>query len=365
MKIAIIADSIDTQQAGIYQYTLQMTQSLALYDKKNEYFLIHSKEFYPIPNLNQVLVRSFGTTHKLNPFRLFFDIPKTIKELEINLVIEPAHFGPFNLPNYVKRITVIHDLTPLLFPKFHTITSIIAHKLLLKHIIKKTNRVIVNSQNTESDVQKLYPKAKTKLIYPGKDVFFSPNKDSQILDKYKITLQYILSVGTIEPRKNHLVLLKAYEKFRYNYNVAVKLVIVGGYGWKNTNFFKALDKHPYKEDILLLGYVSKDDLRVLYSMAKLMIYPSFYEGFGFPILEAMSCGCPVIAGNNSSLLEVGGRAAEFFDAESALDLSKKIEEILSDMEKLKEMSKKGLTQSNQFSWKRFSIQMSDVFTNLF
>ena len=116
---------------------------------------------------------------------------------------------------------------------------------------------------------------------------------------------------------------------------------------------------------MLLGYVSKNDLRVLYSMAKLMIYPSFYEGFGFPILEAMSCGCPVIAGNNSSLLEVGGRAAEFFDAESALDLSKKIEEILSDMEKLKEMSKKGLTQSNQFSWKRFSIQMSDVFTNLF
>jgi len=148
--------------------------------------------------------------------------------------------------------------------------------------------------------------------------------------------------------------LRAFALFKEQVSEQIKLVIVGQKGWKSKAFFQELDKHPNKSDIILTGYVSKTELMSLYAHSLSFIYPSIYEGFGLPILEAMSCGTPVITANNSSLPEVGGDAAIYFETKKAEDLNSKMIEITQNETLREEMISKGYTQAEKFSWEKYA-----------
>lgn len=352
MRIAILADPLDNQYAGIHIYTKELIRALIKVDKKNEYILIRQKKKDDFPELKQIIVPNLPIYTGFQIFRFFFIFPYLARYLKVDAVVEPAHFGPFNLPKKIKRITVIHDLTPIKFPEFHRYYSQTLQRVFLKNILKKADLIITNSNNTSQDVIEFLPgsEKKVKRIYLGKENLFKPGAKESTMIKYKLDQPYFLFTGTLEPRKNLLVLLDAYAKFRNSTGSIVKLIIVGKKGWKSDPIMDAIENHPFRNDIQLVGYVPREDLPSLYSKAIAFIYPSIYEGFGLPVLEAMACGAPCIVSNSSSLPEVGRDAALFFHHNNSDDLCNNLILVASNEQMRAEMIKKSITHAEGFSW---------------
>ena len=366
MKIVILADPLNNQGAGVHVYTKMLVKSLEKQKNQHETILICQKEI-GFTDLPCILVPSIQMPIGYQSLRLFFIIPRIIKKLNPDVVIEPTHFGPFNLPGHIKRITIIHDLTPIMCPHWHRFHSQLLQRIFLKGILKRADLIVTNSQNTSKDLLSYapYTKNKTQNVYLGKDPIFKPNSNSDLIKKYGVGFPFFLYVGTIEPRKNLSGLLHAYEKFRQGKRSKAQLVIIGGKGWKSKEFFKSLNNHPYKPDIVLPGYIPTEELPVFYTEALAFVYPSFYEGFGFPILEAMSCGTPCITSKVSSLPEVGGDAALYVDPYSASEIAEKMEMIASDKKLRESLSKKSLEQSSKFSWDKFGSEFLQLLDEKF
>ena len=331
LRIAILADPLDRQYAGIHVYTRELIRALARLDHPHEIIIVRPKQKGDIPGVKEMVVPIYPIPGHQS-FRLFFQIPWKLRRAKVDIVIEPGHFGPFNLPKRIKRITVIHDLTPLLFPKMHTFLGHFLQKLFLPGILKRADHVLVNSAYTRSDLIQFFPffEAKSSVTLLGKESLFKPDHRIEILNKYGIQQPYILFTGTIEPRKNLSTLLKAFEIFKKETGFPHHLVWVGKKGWKNNELLNTLKIAAYHQDIIQTGYVPKEDLPSLYSQAQAFVYPSLYEGFGLPILEAMACGVPVITSNISSLPEVGGEAALYIDPLDAHTLAEHLQLLAKD-----------------------------------
>ncbi|HKM92312.1 MAG TPA: glycosyltransferase family 1 protein [Prolixibacteraceae bacterium] len=351
MRIVIIADSVDIQNAGVHVYTRNMIEALQNYTNHEIICIRHGKRA-DIHFDNDVLVKPLLRFVDRDPFRTFFLIPRAIKKLNPDCVIEPAHFGPFNLPKHIKRVTIIHDLTPIKFPQWHKWLSAFLQKKFLPSILKHADKLVVNSHNTLSDLTAHYPftSDKTIAIYPGINPLYFSTDEEQFEKKQP----FFLYAGTIEPRKNLIKLLTAFEMFRRNSKKFYRLVIVGSKGWKTEDFYLHLKNHPYRNDIELKGYVSQSELQQLYHNTSAFIFPSFYEGFGFPVAEAMVSGAPCIVSKISSLPEVGGDAVLYFNPFSAGELAEKMELLVNSPDLQRSMIAKGYEQARNFSWSKFA-----------
>ncbi|MCF8236756.1 MAG: glycosyltransferase family 4 protein [Saprospiraceae bacterium] len=315
-RIAIIADSIDNQKGGVHVYTRELVKGLLLASPGDlEFLLLREKRDPHLQGMRQIVIPNIRIGLGLAAVRLFLIVPFILWWNRVDAVIEPAHFGPFNLPKRIKRVTVIHDLTPLLFPQYHRFHSQWLQRIFLKRILSKASLIVANSTYTADDIRRFFPftRGKVASILLGYDPSMQRVEDTAVLKNLEITSPFWLAVGTIEPRKNLVRLLEAYRLFRESHDARVCMVIVGERGWKSEPFFEALEHHPFRADILLTGYVSQHQLTALYSLAIGLVYPSEYEGFGLPVLEAFACGCPVICSNVSSLPEVGGDTAWYVD----------------------------------------------------
>ncbi len=353
MKIAILADPIDNQRGGVHVYTRELVKALLDQDQENDYLLVREKPEPAFPGAIPLVVPPKGPGLFYRALRIFFLIPRRLRQAKVDAVLEPAHFGPFNLPRRVHRITVIHDLTPLLFPHHHLWHSQLLQRLLLKRILKKSSLVISNSRHTTRDILRFFPFLAGRVVttHLGTNPGLRPTAASNYLDARGIGKGYWLSVGTIEPRKNLTGLLEAYQRFRAGGGTAIPLVIAGQRGWKASAFFEALEQHPYRQDIILTGFVPDEALPELYSHAKALLYLSEYEGFGLPVLEALTCGCPVICADNSSLPEVGGTVAYYANYRDT-------ETVVQHMQAIAGLSPAGrasleaeaLAWARQFSW---------------
>lgn len=366
MKIAIIADALDYQYAGIYYYTKELINALAKIDKKNEYLVVRSISEGDISeNVKELIIPTLSFPGAA-PYRLFVTIPKRLVKEGVDIVVEPRHFGPFNLPKKIKRVTVIHDLSPLRFPQWHQFLSRKLQQLFLPSILKRADHIITNSEFTAQDVIEYFPftDEKTSGIWLGKEDFFKPIKNPAILAKHGITAPYLLHTGTIEPRKNLPFLIQAFEKIKRNQNTDLQLVLVGKLGWKNEVLLQFINASPFQEDIKLLGYVQRDDLPALYTNAMIFTYPSHFEGFGLPVLEAMSCGTPTLVSNVSSLPEIIGDAGLTFQPNNQADFIKKVNLLLNDKALRDALSEKALIQSAKFSWEKTAATTLSIFENL-
>jgi glycosyltransferase involved in cell wall biosynthesis len=187
-----------------------------------------------------------------------------------------------------------------------------------------------------------------------------------IREKYNLPHKFILYLGNIEPRKNLGGLIRAYNHLRREQPdlSEYKLVIAGATGWKIGDTFVELNNSPYKDDVIFLGYVDKNDKAALYNLATVFVYPSFYEGFGFPPLEAMACGLPVVTSNISSLPEIVGGAALTIDPYNVQALSQAMIQVLDNEGLRDELSIKGLERAKNFSWQKTAQQYLDLFNTL-
>jgi len=208
------------------------------------------------------------------------------------------------------------------------------------------------------------PEEKIKMIYEAASPSFSP-VEYQLLDevqrRYGIGGRYILGVGTLEPNKNFRGLLRAYHLVRERMQTRIQLVLVGQKGWDYSELLSEFEDSRYRRDIIRTGYVSDNDLVALYTGAEVFVFPSFYEGFGLPVLEAMSCGTPVITSNSSSLPEVVGDAGLLIDPRNIQEIVEAIMKILHDELLQQSLSSKALKRAQCFSWDRCVQETIEVY----
>jgi len=342
MHIVVLADAIDNQSAGIHYFAASLATHLPKLDKNNKYTFIHCQENDFFKDKNHHIVPKYrgpGT----DTLRKFHRIPKLIKKLNPDIVVETCHIGPFNLPAHIKRVTCIHDLTPILFPNYHIRRSTIIHRLLMKKIAKDADLIITPSETTANDIKALY-KAKNITNIP-----LSVKPPTQTTTKSpKIPSQpYILYLGTIEPRKDLKTLIGAFNELKKDNKIKHKLVIAGEIGWKSQNIQKYASKN-----VIFTGFVDEETKSQLLQNADIFVYPSIYEGFGLPPLEALSYGIPTICTNGGSLKEIFEDQVLFFPPKNKGKLQKQILALTSSPTLYKNLSKKGKIFAQKFSWKK-------------
>ena len=264
-----------------------------------------------------------------------------------------------------KTVAFVHDLTTLLFPENHVRSNVMLHNLRFRNI-NKADAILTNSEHTKKDIiehLKISPD-KIFVTYLGADDIFVPSADSDIAAikmKYGIAAPYMLFVGTVEPRKNLKTLIRAFNNIKSGKDIPHKLVIAGRKGWKYEDIFSEIRKSAYSSDIIYLDYIPESDLPGLMSGCDVFVYPSLYEGFGLPVLEAMKCGAPVITSNVSSLPEVGGNACIYIDPNDDKSLADNIYSVISDSALKKSMAEKGNFRAKDFSWDKCAEETMAVY----
>lgn len=341
MHIVIFADPVDNQRAGVHFYTKNLISALLKIDKTNKYTLIHRRENDFFEGMNHIIIPK-KKRFAYEIYRRFYLMPKMIKKLKADLVLEPSQIGPFCIPKNIKRAVIIHDLTPILFPEFHPRKRVRTHRLLFKRIMKNADLILTPSETTKNDINKYYKtKGNIKTIYAGKTTSKKTTQQSPIKEPY------ILYLGTIEPRKNLEILIEAFLELKEELNLTHKLVLAGGIGWKSKKLMEKIAKH---NEIITTGYINEEEKHAYYQNADIFVYPSIYEGFGLPPIEAMEHGIPVICSNGGSLNEIYKNHALIFDHRNKEELKNHIKSLLNNHELRKKLIKKGLEYSKELTW---------------
>ena len=228
--------------------------------------------------------------------------------------------------------------------------------------IKTADLVVADSESTANDIIEEFPddEHKIRVVHPGLTSFFTSHQNDT-LGKFRIHAPYFLFVGTIEPRKNLDRLLQAFASLSEAKRKGFKLVIAGGKGWGNVNPQLRAAKLGLQKDIIFTGYVSDGELHELYAQAQFLIMPSLYEGFGFPIIEAMSYGVPVITSNLSSMPEVAGDAAILIDPYEVTSIAAALQALIQDKTLRNRLGLKAKKQARNFSWNTAAKRMWNVF----
>lgn len=355
-------------RTGIEEYTLNLLSRLLSIDKNIQYKLFYNafnkiNLNYDWSNLPNVELKKFSYPNRFifDPVAKFFRMPKIDRLLGGVDVFFAPHFLLTPISKNCRKITVFHDLSFEYFPNFFPVRKRFWHEFLNPaQRAKESDGIITVSESTKNDLVKWYkiPEAKIRTIYSGvgeefKKISLNTETLLRIKEGYHLPEKFILYFGTIEPRKNLIGLIKAYEIFRDRYQLNnFKLLIAGSRGWLDKNIFSVANKSVWRQDIIFSGFVRPEDKAYLYNLASLFVYPSFFEGFGFPPLEAMSCGVPVVCSNTSSFPEVVGEAALMVDPYNFGEIAWAMKEILSDRNLTQDLAVKGLERAKKFSWEK-------------
>ncbi|NRB62551.1 MAG: glycosyltransferase family 4 protein [Saprospiraceae bacterium] len=353
MKIAIIADALDNQYAGIHVYTREIILAINRIRKNHELIVIREKQGDLPQNIQQIEIPVLsGPLGQI--IRLSLQIPAAIRRMNADVVIEPRHVGPFNLPNTTTRVTVIHDLSWKSVPEFQPFFSAMLQRTVIPWVLKSTNLIVTNSHWTAHDLAQQFPAYANKIIPAplGPPQNLAIQNDEGIHSALGIDSPFFLFVSTLEPRKNLRTLLAAYQGFRQKNESKVQLVLAGKEGWKMKGFQQAMAQHPFKDDIVQTGFISNQQLAALYKKAIAFVYPSWYEGFGLPILEAFSYGTPVITSNTTAMPEVAGNAAILADPADAKTFTEAMHNIWGNPQLRQTLSTHGLRRVREFSWEK-------------
>lgn len=281
------------------------------------------------------------------PFDLYTHFPKP------NVFFTPSHYAPRVSP--VPTVISIMDLSYIFFPNLFKGSDLYQLRNWTKYSAKNASRILTISQASKSDIMRIYgiPEAKIVVTYPGIKAPVSVKTTSMddLKKKYNLKGDFILFVGTLQPRKNIEKLIEAFSLLA-PINKDLTLVIVGKQGWLYEDILQAPKKFGISEKVKFVSFVPDDELPSFYKHALCFVLPSLYEGFGLPVVEAMSYGCPVITSNVSSLPEAGGDAALYVDPQSVKDIAEKITMVVEDEKLRKEMIAKGKIQVKKFSWEK-------------
>ncbi len=351
MRIAVntrllIKDSLE----GIGRFTFETLRRLVLSHPEVEFVFCFDRkfdsEFIFALNVKGVVVYPQARHPFLYYIWFQYRLPKVLKREKIDLLLSPDGFIPLN--SKVKTLAVIHDIA---FEHFKNGVGWL-HQLYYKHhfpkFARQANRIVTVSQFSKADLIKTYQLNSDKIdvVYNGVSAAFKP-----IAKKLKDKTPYFIYVGAIHPRKNILNLLKAFEEFKIqNPQFNHQLLLVGRKSWQLSTIVRYLKTMKFRRDVLFNKNVEDEDLNLLLNNATALIYPSFFEGFGLPVIEAFSCGIPVITSKGTAMEEIAQGAAYLFDPESVTELSEKMYEQASGTAENQEKINLGLKCAQQYNW---------------
>lgn len=366
MHIGIDASRVaEDSRTGTENYTFNLIEALKKIDKVNKYTLYFNK----LPQYFEINQQNVST--RLIPMKRLWTQARLAVECLFNppdILFVPAHTLPIIRLPKVRTVVTIHDLGAEFLAEYHQFPQKLYLNWSTKYAARNADQLIAVSKSTQRDlIARLgAKKEKISVIYEGVDQdFFQKNsheETSAIKAKYGLNKPYLLFVGTIQPRKNLELLIEAFARVK---NTDLELVIAGKPGWLYETIYLSPEKNKVKDKVKFLGFIPTDDLPPVYSGALAFVYPSLYEGFGLPLLEAMACSCPIIASNSSSIPEVVGDAALLFDPNNKDQIVKSIRTIIKDSDLRADLAQKANRQVKKFTWEKAAEETLKVFEKVY
>ncbi|WP_261487025.1 glycosyltransferase family 4 protein [Acididesulfobacillus acetoxydans] len=361
MRVVIDGQSLHSSRAGIGSYTYNLVKTYLQFDDVCGVTIIASK--------------ACDTAEKL--FSQLTTVPagrSLDKYLPFDALGLSQKFDVYHEPNYIprpfKKVTVINifDMSYVLYPQYHPRRRVEMLRFF-EHRMRAADRIITASHSAKGEIVDLLkvPASKVAVTPLGVSSGFGRNREDEILfqtlrSRYGLPEYFLLYVGTIEPRKNLERLVEAYGMAKQRLgSSSLGLVLAGGKGWLDGPIYQRVQDLGLMHDVTFTGYVPDQDLPTLYNMAMAFVYPSLYEGFGLPPLEAMACGVPVITSNVSSLPEVVGEAGIMVDPYDVEELSNAIVRVVSSHELRQTLSDKGVRRAAQFTWEECALKTWSVY----
>lgn len=348
-------------KTGTEHYSEEIIIALAKIDYKNDYLL-----YSPVAPKGKLANLPKNWRWKIMPFPRFWSQIRLSWEFlfgkeKPDVIFEPAHTIPLIHPK--NMVVTLHDLGFKYFPELYTPFERKYHNFCMDFSAHHAKRIITPSEYTKKDLVKVYKIDPTKIttIYHGYDsCLYKPQKSK--IDKLS---PYIFFVGRIERKKNAAGIIKAYGLLRQERNIKHKLVLAGKPGFGYDEFKAELNKLPLEvqKDVIELGYVTDDHLANWMQNADILFFPSFFEGFGLPIIEAMACGVPVVASKNTSITEIAGSAAILVNPHNPLQMAASLSKIINSQILRKSLISKGLVRASLFSWQKAAEKTLDIITN--
>lgn len=370
MKIAIDIRTAGGEKAGKGWFTFHITQNLLKLDRENEYILYMKEKIPGFDEFKNAELKQI----KGSGFFWHRNVAKDVKKEKVDLFFAPgSYIIPALLPKSIKTILTIHDLVAFLFPETHNRKANLIERLFIKKALKKADHVITVSENTKKDVQEKFTDTKRgEAQFPISTIYNAANETYKPVAKEKLNgfikntnlpKHFFVAVGTLIPRKNYPNLIKALVLLHQSHP-EYHLIIVGGKGWQEQEIYDLIKQNYLRKKVHLLGYLSTTAIRNLYNLACALVFPSFYEGFGIPPLEAMKSGCPVIASYTSSIPEVVGDAALLINPENPGEIATAMKKLIEDAELAESLKNKGLAQGQKFSWERSAEKLLEIIEDL-
>ena len=358
MHVTIDARYVAATQSGVGMYTTNLVQALAALDPENQYTYIIREgqpELQVGPNFRPWTTRVSFENHWVGDLWQNLYLPFRLQGRGVDLFHGPAVFLPLTKLGF-RTVVTIHDLVAFRFPETIPMKYALYMRLMIRMAVRSADRVIAASLQTRDDlVDRLrVPPEKIAVIHGGLDSRFEPVRDpfrlAKVRRRYGLHSPYILFVGNLEPRKNLVRLIEAFNQLKARDAFPHQLVIAGKRGWLFRPIFESVERLGLGREVVFTGYVSPEDLPALYSMADVFAFPSLYEGFGLPVLEAMASGTPVVTARTGSLPEVAGEAAWYVDPWDVEALTEGLARILKDFETRTELITRGALQAKRFTW---------------
>jgi len=370
MLIGLDAISLTLPRAGVGHYTFELAKALALAAPADEFELAYPSSFPPInlaegerlpPNLREARVR-VGT---LGRRWWSAGLPRYAGQRGLRLF----HGTNYDVPLWggMAKVLTVHDLSQFVHPETHERRGVLRARRRLPLMARAADAVLVPTEAMRREVGEYLKAAagKVYVVHEAARSCFKPLETGEAgaaLRGLGVDGEFLLAVGTIEPRKNLAVLVRAFEEvLSVRPSSQLRLVLAGGRGWLSEPLFELIERSPARGRVVLTGYVSDEQLRALYSACSAFVYPSLYEGFGLPPLEAMSCGAAIVAGRTPAVEEVTAGAARLFDPRDATALARTLLELLDHDDARRALSEAGLARAAHFSWERTARTTLDVY----
>ncbi len=353
MKVAIDARALLNERTGIGTYTDAIARGLAA--RPGLSVGLFAPRAFPSAYNGSGPFSLHADRHPFGIVWLHSTLPQRISRWGAGVLVSALTIGPAR--GDIPFVSTVHDLTPLTHPEWHAARTILGFVPLWERTVERAARFLCVSWTTANDLAARYPETASRIRVAENGVdrgFFSPADDpaarQRARQRYADGRPFLLYLGTLEPRKNLEALVVACERLWGRRRSRPDLVLAGGAGWKTAGLHRRIARSPFRDKIHVAGYAARDAARELYRAAEAFVYPSLAEGFGLPILEAMSCGIPVVASTAAALVEVGGEAAVYAPPRDVEALSRQIERALEDEPLRAALSAAGPARAAGFSW---------------
>ena len=365
MRIAFDGTALRPGRTGVGYYTEHLLHHLAQEAVNDELIVVSNR---PIETTTPLPERVRIATPSWNAPRLVWMqalAPTALREVEADV----AHFtnGMVPLASRVPTVVTIHDMSLRLYPRYHPPRRVLLNGPLVDLSARRADAVITVSESAKNDIVRVYKldPGRVHVVYEAAAPSFTrvtdPVELERVRRRYRLDERIILYVGTIEPRKNLPKLIEAFADRRRAGALSHQLVCVGPYGWLSRGLEQLIARSQVAHAINFTGYVPFEDLPALYSLAEMFVYPSMYEGFGLPVVEAMACGAPVITGRTAALAEVGGGAIAHVDRIDAQALGEAMVELAGSPDRRAKLSASGLARAETFSWQRAARESLEIY----